>query len=178
MQNIIKIKDIKFKFTQQGCENGVEVRFGQGLVFWSCKRGGDLFDFDVLLKHFIPNIDFEVITYSIARWWEQKLYRELSKCEQQRSATKVFKNFCTYIESKYGKKQSHIVKESRPKLMEQLEKLLSEKMGLMRNSSVVSRMEFCLYMNTAKTSSKRGCASFMERSWLLYVSPSSEMESL
>lgn len=98
---------VKFNFTKRGSEPGIEIFLGQGESFWSCGRGTDLYDFDTLLECCVPNIDFEQINYSIARWWEAELYRVLSVCKQQRSAIKALAGFCERITKKYTKKQSY-----------------------------------------------------------------------
>ena len=98
---------VKFNFTKHGSEPGIEIFFRGGEVFWSCKRGTDLFDFDALLEYCVPNIDLEQINYSIARWWEGELYRVLSHCKRQSSAAKVLIRFCKRVTKKYAKKQDY-----------------------------------------------------------------------
>ncbi len=126
-----------FNFTQQGNEKGIEIQFGQGQVFWSCKRGTDLFDFDALLEYCIPNIDLEQINRPIARWWEQELYRLLSKCKKHKSRMKALAGFCERIGKRYPKKQDiHLQNRSTQSLLIQLEKTISDKMGLIKQQQV------------------------------------------
>ena len=98
MQSTITIKS-----AQQGSETGIAIHFGQGQLFWSCQRGTDLSDFDALLEHYIPGLDFEKITFSTARWWEQELYCVLSSHKQERTRITAFLALCERIRKRYGK---------------------------------------------------------------------------
>lgn len=93
------MKPIYFKY----CAEGIEIQFNTQ-SFYSCKSGSDLADFDALLEYYAPEIDLSKISARSARHLEQKLYRTLSKCRQQRTARKAFAGFIKEVKTKFSKK--------------------------------------------------------------------------
>lgn len=100
----ITTKTAKFKFSRDKCAPRINIYFGRDEVFCSCQQGADLFDFDALLAYFVPNIDFDQITFSIARHWEQKLYHMLVQGKEPVATRKVLADFFGKIEKAHSKK--------------------------------------------------------------------------
>lgn len=125
----MKSAHIKFVFTQFKSSKPIEIHFGSEKVFYSCKQGSDLFDFDALLEYLVPDIEFESINRAKARLWEQKLYKMLATCKEQTAALTSLQTFADKVKREHTK-TNYAQKNNRQGFMHQLEKALSKKLGI------------------------------------------------
>ncbi len=95
---------VGFRYVKLGSDTAIEILYGEGQIFYSCYKGGDLADFDALLEYCVPNLNFEAVSRPTARWWEQELYRILSQHKQQNTRSKAFARFCERLRSRFCRK--------------------------------------------------------------------------